>query len=186
MILWRPVYQRASLIAFSFASAPPFVKNDIERSPGVTSASSSPSLERDSVAIGGPIVQSLSACSLIACDHLRVLVADVDVDELGREVEVALAVVVPEVAALCAGDRDRVDRALHRPRVEDVLLGVGDDLRAERGVRLDSGHALAPRSRVDSDASARPATWPRVKQGRTDADDRSVSDRHGRSLRRTT
>ena len=66
MILWRPVYQRASLIAFSFASAPPFVKNDIDRSPGVTSASSRPSRERDSVAIGGPIVQSCSACSLIA------------------------------------------------------------------------------------------------------------------------
>ena len=39
MILCRPVYQRASLIAFSFASAPPFVKNDIVRLPGVTSAS---------------------------------------------------------------------------------------------------------------------------------------------------
>jgi hypothetical protein len=33
-----------------------------------------------------------------------VLVADRDVDELRREVEVALAVVVPEVAALAAGD----------------------------------------------------------------------------------
>ena len=60
------MYQRASLIAFSFASAPPFVKNDIVRSPGVTSASSRPSRERDSDAIGGPIVQSRSACSLIA------------------------------------------------------------------------------------------------------------------------
>ena len=60
------MYQRASLIAFSFASAPPFVKNDIVRSPGVTSASSRPSRERDSLAIGGPIVQSRSACSLIA------------------------------------------------------------------------------------------------------------------------
>ena len=66
MILLRPVYQRASLTAFSLASAPPFVKNDMLRSPGVTSASSSPSRDRDSVAIGGPIVQSLSACSLIA------------------------------------------------------------------------------------------------------------------------
>ena len=66
MILWRPVYQRASLIAFSFASAPPFVKNENDRSPGVTSASSFPSRERDSVAIGGPIVASVSACSLIA------------------------------------------------------------------------------------------------------------------------
>ena len=66
MILWRPVTMRASLIAFSFASAPPFVKNETERSPGVTSASSRPSSERDSLAIGGPIVQSLSAWSLIA------------------------------------------------------------------------------------------------------------------------
>jgi hypothetical protein len=60
------VYHRASLTAFSFASAPPFVKNDIERSPGVTSASSFPSRDRDSLAIGGPIVASFSAWSLIA------------------------------------------------------------------------------------------------------------------------
>jgi hypothetical protein len=60
------VYQRASLIAFSFASAPPLVKKDIVRSPGVTWASSRASSERASWAIGGPIVVSLSACSLIA------------------------------------------------------------------------------------------------------------------------
>jgi hypothetical protein len=66
MILCRPVYQRASLIAFSFASAPPFVKKDIVRFPGVTSASSRPSFDLDSLAIGGPIVQSSAACSLIA------------------------------------------------------------------------------------------------------------------------
>ena len=66
MILCRPVESRASLIAFSFASAPEFVKNDMQRSPGVTSSSSRPRRERDSDAIGGPIVQSLSACSLIA------------------------------------------------------------------------------------------------------------------------
>ena len=60
------MYQRASLIAFSFASAPPLVKNAMEMSPGVTSVISRASVERGSVAIGGPIVQSLSACSLIA------------------------------------------------------------------------------------------------------------------------
>ena len=60
------MYQRASLIAFSFASAPPFVKNDLTRLPGVTSAISRASSERLSFAIGGPIVQSRSACSLIA------------------------------------------------------------------------------------------------------------------------
>src|SRR2546428_455260 len=33
MILWRPLYQRGGLIAFSFASAPPVVEDDIFRSP---------------------------------------------------------------------------------------------------------------------------------------------------------
>ena len=66
MTLLRPVTRRASLTAFSFASAPPFVKKETDRSPGVTSASMRPSRERDSFAIGGPIVQSWSAWSLIA------------------------------------------------------------------------------------------------------------------------
>ena len=60
-------------------------------------------------------------------DEPRVLVADRDVDELRREVEVALAVVVPEVAPLRARDRDRVERVLHRPGVEDVALRFFDD-----------------------------------------------------------
>src|SRR5215204_3763769 len=80
------------------------------------------------------------------------LVPDRDVDKLRREVEVALAVVVPEVAPLGAGDRNRVDRVLHRPGIEDELLGVGDDLLAELRVGLDRGHRrrslrLASRSR---------------------------------------
>src|SRR5258707_15814909 len=66
MTLWRPVYQRASLIAFSFASAPPFVKNVIEMSPGVTSASRRASVERGSVAIGGPIGDSSSPSFFVA------------------------------------------------------------------------------------------------------------------------
>ena len=74
-------------------------------------------------------------------DHLRVAVADRDVDELRGEVEVALAVVVPEVPALGARDRDRVDRVLHRPRVEDVALRVLDDLLARaRGFVFDGRH----------------------------------------------
>jgi hypothetical protein len=73
-----------------------------------------------------------------------VLVTDVDVDELGGEVEVALALVVPEVASLRAGDGDRVDRVLHRPRVEDVFLRVLDDLCPEVRVGLDHGHLIAP------------------------------------------
>jgi len=41
------VYHRASLIAFSFASVPPLVKNEKDRSPGVISARSFPRRERD-------------------------------------------------------------------------------------------------------------------------------------------
>ncbi len=73
-------------------------------------------------------------------DDLRVRVADRDVHELRGEVEVAVPVVVPEVAALGALDRDRVDRVLDAPRVEDVLLRVLDDLPAELGVRLCRRH----------------------------------------------
>ena len=78
-------------------------------------------------------------------DEPRVLVADRDVDELRREVEVALAVVVPEVAALGAGNRNRVERVLHRPRVEDVALRVLDDLPAELCIRFDRRHAASLR-----------------------------------------
>ncbi len=35
MIFWRPVTQRAILTAFSLASAPPLVKNALDRFPGV-------------------------------------------------------------------------------------------------------------------------------------------------------
>src|SRR5262249_1837210 len=73
-------------------------------------------------------------------DELRVLVPDRDVDELRREIEVALAVEVPEVAALTACHRDRVERVLHRPRVQDVALRVLDHLPAELGVGLDDRH----------------------------------------------
>jgi hypothetical protein len=40
-------------------------------------------------------------------DEARVLVADVQVDELGREVQVAAALVVPEPRAFAPGDRER-------------------------------------------------------------------------------
>src|SRR4029077_21232564 len=73
-------------------------------------------------------------------DELRVLVTDRDVDELGREVEGRVAVVVPEMSALGGCDRVRVESVLHRPGVEDVALCVGLDLPAELGVSLDRGH----------------------------------------------
>ena len=73
-------------------------------------------------------------------DDLRVLVADVDVDHLRREVEERPPVVGPEAAALGAGDHERIERLLRRPRVEHVgavvLVGL-----AALG-RLVVGHAV--------------------------------------------
>ena len=57
-------------------------------------------------------------------------VADRNVDELRCEVEVALAVVIPEVAALGTRYGNGVDRVLYRPGIEDVTLCVLDDLAA--------------------------------------------------------
>jgi hypothetical protein len=53
-------------MAFSVASAPPFVKNTMSRSPGASSASSLASSERLSLAKTGAIVHSRSAWSLMA------------------------------------------------------------------------------------------------------------------------
>ena len=40
---------------------------------------------------------------------------DIDIDELAREVEVLLARLIPEMAALSLGDDDRANQALGRP-----------------------------------------------------------------------
>src|SRR5258707_1023627 len=93
----------------------------------------------------GPDRAELVGLILDRLDDLRVLVPDVEVDELRREVEVALPVVVPEVAALGAGDSDRVDRALDRPGVENVFLWVGADLGPGVWFCFCGGHAAALR-----------------------------------------
>ena len=71
-------------------------------------------------------------------DQLGVLVADVDVDQLAGEVEVAVALVVPEARPLGADDDERVERGLRRPRVEHVGPVVDVGLRAGG---VDRGHA---------------------------------------------
>ena len=118
--LCRPVCSRAIRIAFSLASAPPLVKNTWFRSPGASSAISRAASLRASLANAGGIVHSCAGLLLDRGDQLGVLVADVDVDQLGGEVQVALAGVVPEVRARGRGDRQRVDQRLRRPGVEDV------------------------------------------------------------------
>ncbi len=73
-------------------------------------------------------------------DDLGVLVADVGVDEPAGEVEVAVAVVVPEVRPLRAGDGERVDELLRGPGVEDMRTVRGLHGGAGLGVWL-RGHA---------------------------------------------
>ncbi len=58
--------RRAILIAFSLASAPPFVKKNASMSPGVISASLAPRRARGSVAMNGLAYASVAACSWIA------------------------------------------------------------------------------------------------------------------------
>ena len=53
-------------------------------------------------------------------NQFRMLMSDIDIDELTREVEVLLARLIPEVAALGLSDNDRADQALSRPRVEHM------------------------------------------------------------------
>jgi hypothetical protein len=71
-----------------------------------------------------------------------VLVAEREIDELRGEIEVALALVVPEIAPFGARDRDRLERRLHRPGVDQVLPVVGDDLLAVGAPILGDSHRL--------------------------------------------
>ena len=58
-------------------------------------------------------------------DEVGVLVPEVEVHELRREVEVRVARVVPERRALARRDGQRVDERLRAPRVEHVRAVVG-------------------------------------------------------------
>ena len=84
----------------------------------------------------------------------RVLMADVGVDQLARDVEVLVPVVVVDVAALSSGDDQGVERRLGRPGVEDVAPivsedgglcgGIGDGL---HGVTVCHQHRHVPHGR---------------------------------------
>ena len=152
----------------------------------MTSASRRASSERGSVAIGGPIVASFAACSWIAATTFGCEWPIVDVDELRGEVEIAVAVVVPEVAALGVRDRHRADRALHRPAVEHVLLvQVADALRGRR-VRLRRRHCDLPGRSLAADPSGAPRprrTWISPTSPEAEAGEDRLRLRRGLRLR---
>ena len=91
-----------------------------------------------------PDVAEPVGLALDRLDEARVLVAEVEVDELRLEVEVALAGVVPEPAALAAGDRQRMDVRLGRPRRDrELAVRRGDPLRVVGAMASRPGNARA-------------------------------------------
>ena len=82
-------------------------------------------------------------------DEVGVLVPEVQVHELRREVEVGVAGVVPERRALARRDGQRVDERLRAPRVEHVRAVVGAHLRVgvEVGQRMPRAGSVGVRRR---------------------------------------
>ena len=90
--------------------------------------------------------------------------ADVDVDQLGGEVQETIAVVVPDVAALTTGDDHGLQRLLRAPRVKDVLAVQVVNALALGGIGIhggscrDGGVSLEPR--IVHHKEGRPAVKP--------------------------
>ena len=75
-------------------------------------------------------------------DQARMLVPEVEVDDLGGEVEVPATAVVPEPASLAAGHAQRVQAALRAPGVDDVLAVHVRTLSRPRGACTAAALAL--------------------------------------------
>jgi hypothetical protein len=71
-----------------------------------------------------------------------VVVADVGVHQLAGEIQVAVAVVVPEIRALGGRDRQRLQRLLRGPGMKDVRPVHRVDMRAEVGIWLIAAHGV--------------------------------------------
>ena len=149
-------------MAFSVASAPPLVKKDIVRSPGATSASSA---GEPGAGLVGHRRRRRAQASRLRRDGLgdaRMLVAQVRVDDQRAEVEVATSVVVPEMAALAAGDgsgrifdcvdhecttcalsRARISSALSCRAIESRVVVIGGH-GSSAGIRALRGRAFVP------------------------------------------
>ena len=81
--------------------------------------------------------RELRCLLLDGLDDPRMLVADVHVDELAREVEVAATIDVPDLASATTGKRQRSKGARRGPGVEDARSVALADARV-RVVRSES------------------------------------------------
>jgi len=78
---------------------------------------------------GGSGEAELVYLFLDSLEHLRVLVPDVDVDELRAEVQPLVALTIPKPHPLGLGHVDGVGLALHRPGEKGVVAVLLDDFR---------------------------------------------------------
>src|SRR5262249_17492300 len=133
MILCRPVKKRAILIAFSLASAPPFVKKNVSISPGVISASFAPNSARGSCAHKG--IGICEGLRLLAdgIDDALIAMANVHRHQLAVEVDKPLPVRRPEVNAFGLHNGNRVYLRLRRPFVQRMFLTQIDNCLSGNG-----------------------------------------------------
>jgi hypothetical protein len=127
MTFWRPVVIRAMRRAFSLASAPPSVKKNVQ----VARSQGREQLTQPPADLGSKL--GSRECQLVrlfgdGIGHPTVAMTDVHGHQLAVEVDVALAVRVPEIDALAVVHGDGVDLVLRGPAEERVLLVEGDDL----------------------------------------------------------
>jgi hypothetical protein len=95
-------------MAFSLASAPALVKNTLLKPSGASSTMRFAASPRARLAVAGAMVTSSSSCAFIAAST-GMLIANVDVDQLAAEIEVGIAFIIPQLAAFCPGDHQRIE-----------------------------------------------------------------------------
>ena len=101
-------------------------------------------LPKASADLGGELWRGEGECAGLLGDrlgHATVAVPDVHAHQLAVEVDVALAVGVPEIDPLCPIDDDRVDLRLGGPGEEGVLAIEAQDLVGRQPMGRRGGHA---------------------------------------------
>src|SRR5438067_7789217 len=120
-------------IAFSFASAPPFVKKKASMSPGVISASLAARRPRTLCSHERICVRQYLRLLFDGADDSLVAVPDIDAHQLAVEVDEAFVFRRPEVDALGARDGNRIHRGLSGPFEECVPATEFNDLLTGHG-----------------------------------------------------
>ena len=114
-------------MAVSLASVPLLVKNDlVSLPPGVSAAIFLASAACGSLAKTVETCCSVSICAMDLGVHLVVAVADADGDDAAEEIEVLVAVGVPDVLILGARDDQRFLEVMEDGGEEEFLVGEDD------------------------------------------------------------